>query len=218
MISNPSYIFSIFINMEKIYDTLNTGYNDNGDCPSNISRIDAIYGEITYNGVKTLAHSINFRDKHFLDIGSGIGKAVVQIALETDVKSSTGYEIIPARFNISCQAKKKYDQLITSLSGSKVRFILNKHPGKACQFHHGQLDLSYYNIYFINNLTWSSTTTNQLIDTLLATVEIGTTIILAKEISRLDKISKISNLEVEMSWTNKYTLTIYTITIKPTVL
>jgi hypothetical protein len=204
--------------MEKIYDTLNTGYNDNGDCPSNISRIDAIYGEITYNGVKTLAHSINFRDKHFLDIGSGIGKAVVQIALETDVKSSTGYEIIPARFNISCQAKKKYDQLITSPSGSKVKFILNNLPGNARQFHHDQLVLSYYNIYFINNLTWSPTTTNQLLDALLANIEIGDTIIVSKRLARLDKISKVSNLKVEMSWTKTYLLTIYTITIKHTVL
>jgi len=204
--------------MEKIYDTLKTGYNDRGECLSQVPRTYTIYGEITSNGIKTLVNAINFKDKHFLDIGSGVGKTVVQIALETDVKSSTGYEIIPARFNISCQAKKKYDQLITSLSGSKVKFILNNLPGNARQFHHDQLDLSYYNIYFINNLTWSPTTTNQLLDALLANIEIGDTIIVSKRLASLDKISKVSNLEVEMSWTEKYTLTIYTITIKPTVL
>ena len=204
--------------MEKIYDTLKTGYNDKGECPNQVPRIDTIYGEITSNGVKTLVNSINFKDKHFLDIGSGVGKTVIQLALETDLKSSTGYEIIPARFNVSCQAKIKYDQLISSPSGSKVRFILNNLPGKARQFHHDQLDLSYYNIYFINNLTWSPTTTNQLLDALLANIEIGDTIIVSKRLASLDKIAKVSNLKVEMSWTETYLLTIYTITIKHTVL
>ena len=204
--------------MEKIYDTLKTGYNDWGECLSQVPRTDTIYGEITANGVKTLVNSINFKDKHFLDIGSGVGKTVIQLALETDVKSSTGYEIIPARFNVSCQAKIKYDQLISSPSGSKVKFILNNLPGKARQFHHDQLDLSYYNIYFINNLTWSPTTTNQLLDALLANIEIGDTIIVSKRLASLDKIAKVSNLKVEMSWTETYLLTIYTITIKHTVL
>jgi hypothetical protein len=204
--------------MEKIYDTLKTGYNDWGECLSQVPRTDTIYGEITANGVKTLVNSINFKDKHFLDIGSGVGKTVIQLALETDLKSSTGYEIIPARFNVSCQAKIKYDQLISSPSGSKVKFILNNLPGKARQFHHDQLDLSYYNIYFINNLTWSPTTTNQLLDALLANIEIGDTIIVSKRLASLDKIAKVSNLKVEMSWTETYLLTIYTITIKHTVL
>lgn len=196
--------------MELIYQGLEDGFKS--DPPQHISRIETIYGEITEKGVTALYQSLNFYGKHFIDIGSGVGKMVIQIALQAGVKTSTGYEILPSRFQVSCQALKRYQDL--NPDGAKIGFFLNVSTGETNQFHdplHDPLlDLSPYDIYFINNLVWYDKTNQQLADALLAVARPGKTVILAKALADLNRLTTQTTLEVEMSWDPHYCLTIYT--------
>ena len=194
--------------MELIYQGLEDGFKS--DPPQHISRIETIYGEITERGVTTLYQSLNFHGKHFIDIGSGVGKMVIQIALQAAVKSSTGYEILPSRFQVSCQALKRYQDL--NPDGAKVGFFLNvsTSTGEDNQFHTRLLDLSPYDIYFINNLLWYDKTNQQLVEALLAVARPGKTVILAKALADLNGLTTQTTLEVEMTWDPHYRLTIYT--------
>jgi SAM-dependent methyltransferase len=78
-----------------------------------------IYGELNYYSVlKLLKHLQLSKTDHFLDIGSGLGKIVFQVFLETDINQVTGIEINPQRYAISCQIKKKIEQQLTALFNS----------------------------------------------------------------------------------------------------
>lgn len=201
------------MDVDQIYAGLETGFTKDHDSLANVPRIDTMYGEITREGVGTLMQHLSFHQKHFLDIGSGVGKAVIQIALETSVKSSTGYEILPSRYQVSRGAKERYDAQVTNSdsSDSSVHFILNEMKPNVSQFNHAALPLADYDIYYINNLLWMENTNRQLVEALLEAVVPGNVIILSKELPRLEEIATVSSLEVEMSWTKKYRLTIYTV-------
>lgn len=187
--------------IQEIYKNLKSGYRSVcSDYPADKSN-DYIYGEITFNGVKTLYNSIDFNNKHFIDIGSGVGKMVIQIALETTASSSTGYEIIKERYNVSCQAKERYDLM---KHDTNVEFILNTYKDSLFD----KDKLSKYDIYFINNLTWTPETSKLLLDALKRNVKPGNIIISSKVIP-IDEITTHSYLEVEMSWTAKYNLHVY---------
>lgn len=55
---------------------------------------DQIYGELYYYSVVKLLKHINLvKDDHFLDVGSGLGKLVLQIFLTTPASIVTGVEI-----------------------------------------------------------------------------------------------------------------------------
>ena len=133
---------------------------------------------------------------------------VIQIALQAAVKSSTGYEIIPSRFQVSCQALKRYQDI--NPDGAKVGFFLNVSTGETNQFQDPLLDLSPYDIYFINNLLWYDKTNQQLAEALLAVARPGKTVILAKALVDLNQLTTQTTLEVEMTWDPHYRLTIYT--------
>jgi len=58
----------------------------------------AVYGELTTEGVHNLIELLNLtREDVFWDLGCGVGKAVVQVALETDVAASRGVELSASR-------------------------------------------------------------------------------------------------------------------------
>jgi SAM-dependent methyltransferase len=72
-----------------------------------------IYGEIHKFSAKKLFKLLKInKDDHFLDIGSGLGKLVLQTYLQTNACSVTGIEINAQRHSIACSAlelaKKKY--------------------------------------------------------------------------------------------------------------
>mmetsp|Transcript_74361 Transcript_74361/g.174537 ORF Transcript_74361/g.174537 Transcript_74361/m.174537 type:complete len:215 (+) Transcript_74361:191-835(+) len=56
------------------------------------------YGEATFEGVEQIAAALHLdSESNFVDLGSGIGKMVIQAALQFGVKQSTGVELSPSR-------------------------------------------------------------------------------------------------------------------------
>lgn len=66
-----------------------------------------LYGELYYYSVLKLLKNLNMSSKdHFLDIGSGLGKLVFQIFLNTNAYAVSGVEINKERHAIAHQAKE----------------------------------------------------------------------------------------------------------------
>jgi hypothetical protein len=68
----------------------------------------ATYGEILYDSMQTLINDLKLtKNDVFYDLGSGIGKQVVQVYLATKVKKSCGIELSKTRFDYSEQVKNE---------------------------------------------------------------------------------------------------------------
>jgi precorrin-6B methylase 2 len=66
----------------------------------------AVYGEILFNSVSIILDAIEItKDDTFIDLGSGTGKIVMQVALTRPIKKAIGIEISRERFETSIQAK-----------------------------------------------------------------------------------------------------------------
>jgi hypothetical protein len=71
-----------------------------------------VYGELTWPGVERLAAALELGEKDvFYDLGSGVGKAVLQIAMTIPVKKSIGIELTKPRYEGSAQALKQIKKL-----------------------------------------------------------------------------------------------------------
>lgn len=78
--------------------------------------ISLTYGEILYDGVNTIINNINITEKDvFYDLGSGIGKLVLQIFLNTPVKTSQGIEASLARHKVADNIFNKVVQQLPEL-------------------------------------------------------------------------------------------------------
>lgn len=70
--------------------------------------ISETYGEILSSGVNKLLSLITLsKDDVFVDLGSGLGKVVVQVFLQSDVKEARGLEIIPELHNQALLIKEQ---------------------------------------------------------------------------------------------------------------
>lgn len=71
------------------------------------ARGNEIYGELYYNSIVKLQKYLGLsKHDHFLDVGSGLGKVVFQIFLESDIASVNGIEINYNRYAVSHQIKE----------------------------------------------------------------------------------------------------------------
>lgn len=76
-----------------------------------------VYGELTWPGVERLAKALELGENDvFYDLGSGVGKVVIQVAMTVPVKKSIGIELTKTRYQGSVDALaqiKKQGLLIT---------------------------------------------------------------------------------------------------------
>jgi len=84
----------------------------------------ATYGEITADSVSQLIDLLNIRAQDvFFDLGCGVGKAVIQVALETHCKLSVGVELSKSRYGASIQAKSKLIRVMNRMPRSTKRLL-----------------------------------------------------------------------------------------------
>lgn len=63
-------------------------------------KIFLTYGEILYNGINTLINNLSIKNTDvFYDLGSGVGKVVLQLFLNTNIKKAYGVEACEIRHN-----------------------------------------------------------------------------------------------------------------------
>lgn len=157
----------------------------------------SIYGEIFFESFNKLLGFINLNTNDiFIDIGSGIGKVCLQIALNTDVKQILGFEIISDRNNNANTALAKAKLDLPEIFNNKSIDFLNQ----------DFLEFDFSNINTSQNIiayTCSTCFTEKLL------YAIGDKINNNKNISKLLSLRPIPNLtrlkikyivDVECSW------------------
>lgn len=78
--------------------------------------ISLTYGEILYEGVNTIINNININEQDiFYDLGSGIGKLVLQFFLSTPIKKAQGIEASLARHQVAANIFNKVTQQLPEL-------------------------------------------------------------------------------------------------------
>lgn len=64
---------------------------------------EQVYGEISFYGARKLIKTLKLKSSDkLIDIGSGFGKFILQLGLETEVSELVGVEINPDRYKIAC--------------------------------------------------------------------------------------------------------------------
>jgi hypothetical protein len=91
------------------------------------TNISETYGEILYKSMDVLLSEIPLSAQDvFFDLGSGLGKVVIQVFLNSAVKESCGIEIIPELYQKSHLAAQKVQHELPDfyLGGRKLTFLL----------------------------------------------------------------------------------------------
>lgn len=110
------------------------GHSVNNSSKKNISET---YGEILYASVDALFSEIILSEQDiFIDLGSGLGKVVLQVFLKSTVRESCGIEIVPELHRQALIAAQKVqndlpgfytgDRKITFLLGNFLEITLSK--------------------------------------------------------------------------------------------
>jgi len=87
--------------------------NESAAIDALVGRGSSGYGEITPKGFRQLATRLAIGPSdHFADLGSGVGKAVVQAVAEFDVLSSYGIEISTTRHGLAVSALDGLDAAV----------------------------------------------------------------------------------------------------------
>lgn len=83
----------------------------------------ATYGEIASHGISTLSHALDLGpDSVFYDLGSGRGAAVLQVALQEEVRCAVGVELSHERHAIAAQALERLATLVPHVR-ERARFV-----------------------------------------------------------------------------------------------
>ena len=152
-----------------------------------------IYGEMSTLSINKIFDHINMKNKKFLDIGSGLGKIVIQIALEYPIKESHGIEISKKRHIISENIKNK----LTPNIQNKIHFI-NKDITK--------IENINYDVIFFSNLCFSESQ-NIKISKLLCKQKC--ILLCLKEIDTINQYLKYYIKNIETSWSKNINVYYY---------
>ena len=153
------------------------------------------YGEVTSLGVRQLAHAMNLSsssDVVFYDLGSGVGRLVMQMALDfaPSLKAATGIELSLERHKIASSILSEIAWTKPSLTDS-VNFLNSDVL---------ELDLSDATHVYISSLCFPKPVLRQLQDYLFS-IE-GLHVVVA--LNRLDRFEAeefdVSDAHVQMSW------------------
>lgn len=92
----------------------------------------AVYGEIPFNGMSIIIDALEIeKDDTFIDLGSGTGKIVIQVALTRHIKKAIGIELSRERFEISTQAMA---YIMVNMNEKERKIWMNK-----VSFFHGDI-------------------------------------------------------------------------------
>ena len=159
-----------------------------------------VYGEITYASVRLLLDELRLTDKDvFYDLGSGVGKLVVQAFLSTPVKKSIGVELSSQRYNDS---QKVYDKLLKEKliqSGRTLRFY-NKNIA--------EVDLSDATVIFMCATCFPKELMQKMTDK-FAGLQRSLRIVTLKRLSKNKTFDLVKTISLPMTWSSSSDLYFY---------
>ena len=151
------------------------------------------YGEILYSSIDKLIAAVPLTEQDvFIDLGSGLGKVVLQFFLKSVIKSAFGIEILPHLHDQAVIAAQKLQQQLPEFysGGRELNFIL----GDALA-----IPIPTATVAFINCTCFPQLLLNQLGCLIDATPSIHTVFSL-RPISTLQRFKCIKSISIECSW------------------
>lgn len=173
------------------------------------------YGEVTEAGIANLSENFQRHAplavlpadrRHFYDLGCGIGRAVVGLAILNPELKSHGIEIVPERVRFARQAlaRIKHKQVAARVSVDQASFLDPK--------------ISYKNAtwIFISNMCFDEVTQHKVAERLEKELERGAVIICSKELplgpqTRLERVA--SGIIVPMTWSANSVCNVYRVRV-----
>jgi hypothetical protein len=179
-------------------------------CPSTYTGHKITYGEMNYEGMKTLyshVHKLQPMIGGFMDVGSGRGKLCLYMADYPEIQTSIGIELVKERVHdaetLKSELSKKYDAIT-----KKVTFL-----------NENALEIKYPDLlppssrpFFIwfSNLCFEPSTTDDIIQKLCEEMPRGSILTCSKPLSKqLDKVSLLKILTIPMSWSSSSNVHVY---------
>lgn len=149
------------------------------------------YGEIPYDSAAHILNDLTL-SKHdiFYDLGSGVGKLVLQVYLTTPVKRSIGIELSKMRFNIaeSCRKQATLDEHTTT---GRDLIFLNQNIYAT--------NISDATVCFISGLTFPPRLIQSIMDR-LSVIEHNVKVISVMPLPEHKQFKLIKTYQLPMSW------------------
>lgn len=159
----------------------------------------ATYGEIKFESAQKLLDYLKpTKDDVFYDLGSGVGKFVLQAYLTTDVKKSVGIELSGTRYELAVKALKATAENDLFDPNREAKF-LNENIITA--------DFSDATIVFTCSTCYSEELMEKIAEKLIK-LKPGTKIASLKEF-KSGRLKKIETLKLPMTWSEEASVYIY---------
>lgn len=152
---------------------------------------NSTYGEITYEGVEQLVHKLGLTESDvFYDLGSGVGKMVIQVYLNSPVKKSVGVELGPSRAHAAADAAHKLRE--------EGRIV----PGRQLLFYNKNIidmPLADATVIFMNSLCFSDALMQLLTDK-LSELKPGLKVLSTRQLPAHSRFRLVETLYLPMTW------------------
>lgn len=183
--------------LQKIYDVRVADSGEELETLKDKHKGEKVYGEATRSGVNQMIKHFRplTKDDVFLDIGSGRGKMVLHMAVQTPVKKCIGVELVKSRHGDAIKLKEE----IGDIPGKEVIFI-NEDIFKTDA-------IQQATIIYANVIMWDES----LVQKILENMSEGSSIYFNKLV--FDKNNRYitdESVELDMSWREKSTYQFYT--------
>jgi hypothetical protein len=193
--------FRVKIKLKKTRKQIHKLYQNKSGYMNNLEKYKdhhVTYGEVTQEGIEKLIDAYNKQpitsyDKNrrtFYDLGSGIGKNVIVVALLVPEIKSRGIEIVQERHDMAIHSYKQ----IKSLSlRDRIDFVCGS-------FMDAKLDDAAW--IYLSNLCFSEKLNEQISEKIHKEVGINTMIACSKELKLPKKDYSVERLNIPMTWDN----------------
>lgn len=150
------------------------------------------YGEVLYPSIHKLLSELAFTQQDiFYDLGSGIGKVVLHVYLQTSVKEAYGIELLPGLHERATLAAQQVEHDFQNyVPGKKLEFLLGDFL---------EIDFQKATIVFINSICFGQDLLLKLGHIINYAPGIHTVITL-RPIDNLQKVSFKKTIHLESSW------------------
>lgn len=156
------------------------------------------YGEITYKGAAELLRKLNLKETDVLyDLGSGVGKLVVQVGLTTPAKV-VGIELSKTRHEYAISVQKEIEKR-NLVKKDKITFI-NKNIN--------DVPLDQATVLFMCSTCFSDELMRSLTEK-LGKLKKGLRVVTLRKLPEPHNFKLIESLQLPMTWSNNTNVYIY---------
>ncbi|OQA35970.1 MAG: Histone methylation protein DOT1 [Candidatus Dependentiae bacterium ADurb.Bin331] len=160
---------------------------------------DPTYGEITVKGAAELLKDLDLQRKDvFYDLGSGVGKLVVQTALTTPVGKAVGVELAPTRHE-HAQAIKNEIEKRNLLKDTKLEFQRKNVA---------EIPLEDASVIFMCSTCFSDELMKTLMEK-MGKLKKGLRVLTLKRFPESTKFTLVKTYQIPMTWSNSTNVYLY---------